>query len=211
VMNDAGFTSWAEFFGHVGSSGGPTPGLEGTEVDTLRIAYRSSAEIVKFARQALGPLAEDDQWPLVNRNGPPVELFRFTDPGAAVAFLADALKELLRDEPLASVALLTPGADVSALYFEGLHRAEVPRLRRIVTHEFSFAPGVEITEVPNAKGLEFDYVVLIDVSAARYPDSPSARRLLHVGATRAVHQLWLVTVDTPSPILADALDGAIKG
>ncbi|MEZ4241808.1 MAG: 3'-5' exonuclease [Myxococcota bacterium] len=197
VMKDAGFTSWADFFGNLG--------LEGTAVDTLKIAYRSSAEIVRFARLVLGELAEDEAWPQVTRSGPPVELFRFTDPGAAVAFLADALKELLRDEPLASVALLTPGADVSALYHDGLLRAEVPRLRRVLSHEFSFAPGVEIAEVSHAKGLEFDYVVLLEVSAARYPDAPSARRVLHVGATRAVHQLWLVTTETPSPVLAEAL------
>lgn len=193
VMHDAGFTSWAEFFGHLG--------LDGTAVDTLRVAYRSSAEIVSFARSVLGDLAEDDGAPLVTRSGPPVELFRFTDAGAAVAFLADALKQLVRDEPLASVALLTPSADVSALYAEGLARAEVPRVRRVYGYEFTFAPGIEITEVAGVKGLEFDYVVLIEASAAHYPDTAAARRLLHVGATRAVHQLWLVTSGTPSSLL----------
>ncbi|MEQ1502709.1 MAG: ATP-binding domain-containing protein [Myxococcota bacterium] len=197
VMKDAGFTSWAGFFAHLG--------LEGTEVDTLKIAYRSSEPIVTFAREVLGELAEDDEWPLVTRTGPAVELFRFTDPGAAVAFLGDALKELVRDEPLASVAVLSPSPELSALYADGLARAEVPRLRRVVAADFTFAPGVEVTEIANVKGLEFDYVVLVEVSAAHYPDVPAARRLLHVGATRAVHQLWLVTVGTPSPVLPDTI------
>ena len=55
------------------------------------------------------------------------------------------------------------------------------------------------------KGLEFDYVVLVEVSADHFPDSAAARRLLHVGATRAVHQLWLTSVGTPSPLVRDAL------
>ena len=55
------------------------------------------------------------------------------------------------------------------------------------------------------KGLEFDYVVVLEASAAEYPDMAGARRLLHVAATRAVHQLWLTSVGTPSPILDEAL------
>ncbi len=197
VMKDAGFTSWSEFFAHLG--------VEGIAVDTLRIAYRSSKPIVEFALAVLGDLAEDDEPPLVTRNGPGVELFRFTDHGAAVAFLADALNDLLDVEPLASVALLTPDPAISALYTEGLEKSDVPRLRRVVGSGFSFAPGVEITEVANVKGLEFDYVVLVEVSAHFWHDSPPARRLLHVGATRAVHQLWLTSVGTPSSILAGTL------
>ncbi|MBX2797518.1 MAG: ATP-binding domain-containing protein [Myxococcales bacterium] len=197
VMKDAGFTSWAEFFGHLG--------LEGTAVSTLRIAYRSSAEIVTFARRLLGELSEDDDPPLVTRSGPPVEMFRFTDHGACVAFLADALKDLIQAEPLASVALLTPSADVSRLYHAGLQRSEVPRVRRVTSQDFTFAPGIEITEVASVKGLEFDYIVIVEADAASYPDTPSARRLLHVGATRAVHQLWVTAVGTPSAILRQAM------
>ncbi len=62
--------------------------------------------------------------------------------------------------------------------------------------------AVRILTVHQAKGLEFDYVVLADVSAEHYPDIPEARRRLHVGATRAVHQLWLTSVGTPSPLLS---------
>jgi len=193
VMKDAGFTSWADFFGHLG--------LEGTAVNTLRISYRSSKQIVDFAMETLGELREDDTPPLVTRSGPGVELFRFTDHGACVAFLADALNELVRDEPLASVALLTSSPDVSGIYYAGLHRGEVPRLRRVTQQDFTFMPGIEITEVDQVKGLEFDYVILVEVSANKYPDTPSARRLLHVGATRAVHQLWLTSVGAPSPII----------
>jgi len=197
VMKDAGFTSWADFFGHLG--------LEGTAVNTLRVAYRSSKQVVDFALALLGELAEDDDPPMVTRDGPGVELFRFTDHGACVAFLADALKSLLRDESMASVALLTPDGNTSGIYYQGLDRSEVPRLRRVVNQDFSFAPGVEITEVAAVKGLEFDYVILVECSAAQYPDTPDARRVLHVGATRAVHQLWLTSVGSVSPVVREAM------
>ena len=55
------------------------------------------------------------------------------------------------------------------------------------------------------KGLEFDYVILVEASATHFPDTPNARRILHVGATRAVHQLWLTSVGTPSPIVREQI------
>ncbi len=187
-----GFGSWSEFLVQLG--------VPGAEVSTLRVSYRSTREIMRFARTVLGALAEDDP-PRVERSGPPVESFRFGDVGACVAFLADALRALARDEPLASVALLTPSRSQSDLYHRGLAGCELPQLRQVLQQDWSFAPGVEVTEIEQAVGLEFDYVVLVGVGAADFPDTASARRLLHVGATRAVHQLWLTSVGSPSPLL----------
>jgi DNA helicase-2/ATP-dependent DNA helicase PcrA len=195
VMEHSGFRSWSDFLGHLG--------VPGVAIETLRISYRSTRQIVAFALAVLGDLREDEDPPEAPRSGPPVELFRHTDHGACVTFLADALRELTRDEPLASVAILTPSSAVSAAYYEGLARGALSDLRRVEKQDFTFAPGVEISEIEQAKGLEFDYVILVDVCARSYPDTPAARRLLHVGATRAVHQLWLTSVGTPSPLVSE--------
>jgi DNA helicase-2/ATP-dependent DNA helicase PcrA len=120
-----------------------------------------------------------------------------------VAFLADALLELAREEPLASVAILAPSPAASDLYWEGLAATELSGVSRVANQDFTFAPGIEVTEVEQVKGLEFDYVILVDVTHENYPDAPGPRRRLHVGATRAVHQLWLTCVGTPSPLLRD--------
>ena len=141
--------------------------------------------------------------PAAARSGPPVEVFRFDDYGSCAAFLVDALRELSLAEPLASVALLTPSSESSARYYEALHRGGLEQLRRVIDQDFSFTQGVEVTEIEQVKGLEFDYVVLVDVNATQYPDVPRARRRLHVGATRAIHQLWLTSVGTPSPLLGE--------
>ncbi len=198
VMEQSGFTSWSEFFGHLGVSG--------TEVETLRISYRSSREIADFARSVLGDLCEEGEPPVTTRTGPPVEFFRFTDRGACVAFLTEAFRQLAEEEPLASVAVLTPSPEFSQLYYDGLATGDVPRLRRVANQNFTFAPGIEITEIEQVKGLEFDYVVVVDASEEHFPDSPPSRRLLYVAATRAVHQLWLTCVGTPSSLL-DGISG----
>ncbi len=193
VIEHSGFTSWSDFLKGLG--------LPGTAVETLRVSYRSTRQIMDFALTLLGNLVEDDEPPVATRSGPPIELFRFTDRGGCVAFLTDALQKLSIQEPMASVAILTPSPEASALYFEGLSKSELLPVRRVENHDFSFSPGVEVTEIEQVKGLEFDYVILVDVTDINYPDVANSRRLLHVGATRAVHQLWLTTVGTPSSLL----------
>ena len=131
----------------------------------------------------------------------------FTERGGCVAFLADALRELADAEPLASVAILTPSPEASDVYFAGLQRSDLPRLRRVARQDFTFAAGIEVTEIEQTKGLEFDYVVLMDVDAASFPDTPANRRLLHVGATRAIHQLWVTCAGKPSPLVARLASG----
>ncbi len=195
VMAESGFTSWSDFFRHLG--------IEGTEIDTLQVSYRSSDEIARFAVAVLGDLREDEAL-ITTRSGPPVELFPYTDHGAGIASLADALIDLAGAEPLAAVAVLTPSRALSDLYVEGLERCDVPRLHQVTQQDFRFAPGIEVTEIEQVKGLEFDYVVLVGVDAEHFPDNSKARRVLHVGATRAVHQLWITHVGPPSPLISEA-------
>ena len=194
LMEHSGFTSWTGFFRELG--------LDGAEIETLRVSYRSSEQIMHFATSLLGALREDEEI-VTTRSGPPVELYRLTDRGACVAFLSDVLRDLMAAEPNASVAVLTPNPTASDLYYDGLERAELPRLRRIRDGEFPFKAGIEVTEVAQVKGLEFDYVIVLDVDSTNYPDTPAARRVLHVAATRAVHQLWMMSVGTPSPLVEE--------
>jgi DNA helicase-2/ATP-dependent DNA helicase PcrA len=175
-------------------------GLERTAISPLKVGYRSTAEIMRFATQVLGPLHTDRPW-VPTREGVPVELLRFAHPGQAVAVLAESLRLLIRSEPEANVALVARHPAQADLYYEGLAKSEIPRLTRVSEQNFSFQPGIEVTDITQVKGLEYDYVVLLDVDQATYPDDPQSRYLLHIGATRAAHQLWLVACRTPSPLL----------
>jgi len=192
---DNGFGDWRGVLAHLG--------LAHVAVEPLRIAYRSTREIMTVARAAMGPLA-DPEAPEAPRSGAPVEAFRFPGVGAAVAFLAEALRELAAREPRATVALLARHPEQADRYHEGLRRAEVPALRRVRAQEFAFRPGVEVTDVRQVKGLEFDYVVMLDANDTSYGRDDESRHLFHIGVTRAAYQLWLAVTGTPSPLLADA-------
>ncbi|HEV3030120.1 MAG TPA: ATP-binding domain-containing protein [Polyangia bacterium] len=193
---DNGFGDWRGVLGHVA--------LSHVAIEPLRIAYRSTREILALAREAMGPLA-DELPPEAPRSGAPVEAFRFPAAGAAVAFLGEALRDLHAREPRATVALLARHPEQADRYFEGLRRAEVPALRRVRAQEFSFRPGVEVTDVRQVKGLEFDYVVMLDANASSYGRDDESRHLFHIGVTRAAHQLWLVATGTPSPLFPKEL------
>jgi ATP-dependent DNA helicase UvrD/PcrA len=193
---DNGFGDWRAVLGHLG--------LAHVEIEPLRIAYRSTREIMAVARVAMGPLADPDP-PEAPCSGAPVEAFHFPAVGAAVAFLAEALRDLAAREPRATVALVARHPEQADRYYDGLRRSEVPSLRRVRAQEFAFRPGVEVTDVRQVKGLEFDYVVMLDANAATYGRDDESRHLFHIGVTRAAWQLWIVVTGAVSPIVSEAL------
>jgi DNA helicase-2/ATP-dependent DNA helicase PcrA len=193
---DNGFTSWSEVLGQLG--------LSHVEIEPLKLSYRSTYEIIEFAHQVLGPIAPEEMGK-ATRGGAPVELFRFAHSGDAVGFLAESLRDLARAEPRASIAVLSRYPEQADLYYHGLVNAEVPNVRRVKDQDFPFKPGVDVTDVKQIKGLEFDYVIVLEVNTATFPDSEEARHLLHIAATRAAHQLWLTCTATPSTLIPPLL------
>jgi DNA helicase IV len=164
----------------------------------LAVTYRCPEPIADFAQAVLGRFAPAEP-ARAGRKGAPVARFDFPAEAHAHLFLSEALRDLVEREPRASVAVIAHSPDVA----RGFHRllADLPEVRLVLDGEFSFRPGVDVTEVGQVKGLEFDYVVVPDASAGAYPDSEESRRRLHVAVTRASHQLWITTVGRPSPLV----------
>ncbi|HVU49441.1 MAG TPA: 3'-5' exonuclease [Polyangia bacterium] len=196
IAPEHGFSNWAELLDDLG--------IAHERVEPLRVSYRSTREIVEAAEHVLGPL-QGDVRPVAPRAGAPVEAFGFGSAGECAEFLSHALKELVRAEPEASVALLARHPEQAMLYYDALARAEVPALRLVADQDFSFTAGIDVTDVRQTKGLEFDIVILLDVNESSYGKSDDARRLLHVAMTRAAHQLWVTYTATPSPLLPDGV------
>jgi DNA helicase-2/ATP-dependent DNA helicase PcrA len=193
---DNGFRSWSEVLGQLD--------LSHVEVEPLKLSYRSTYEIIEYAHQVLGPLAPEEMGK-ATRGGAPVELFRFSHSGDAVGFLAESLRDLARAESRASIAVIARYPEQADLYYRGLVNAEVPNVRRVSDQDFAFKPGIDVTDVRQVKGLEFDYVILVETNAATYPTSDEARHLMHIAATRAAHQLWLSCTGEPSKLIPELL------
>ena len=203
MIFDNGFTDWPHLLADAG--------LPHVAIQPLQITYRSTRQVMELSRSVLGPLHDpDDQ--LIARDGAPVGFYPFTDMGESVAFLAEALRGLMQREPTASVALVTRYPQQADVYYQSLRVAEVPRLRRVARQDFSFMPGIDVTDVRHVKGLEFDYVIVLDPTVQNYPEVVASRHLLHIAVTRAAHQLWLVCSGPPSKLLpAELVETAVVG
>ena len=196
LIQHSGFDDWDAIFRHLG--------VEGQRMSVLRVNYRSTHEIMEFSLAVLGELATTKDF-VATRHGPAVELFGFSGQGELTYRLANHVRELMQTEPNASIAVICIDSKEASRYYELLCKVDIPKLRLIRDQEFSFTAGIDLTDVKQVKGLEFDYVVLLDVDTANYPDLPYSRYLLHIGATRAAHQLWIMNHRVHAPILPKSL------
>ncbi|MFH2129306.1 MAG: UvrD-helicase domain-containing protein [bacterium] len=196
MVEQSGFMDWERMFESLG--------LKGEKVSTLTVSYRSTYEIMEFSLELLGNLASTREFKAM-RQGPPVELFHFSSQGELVYFLGKSLKDLLIIEPIASIALICLNPEDAIQYYQMLDKMDLNNLRLISDQDFSFTPGIDVTDIKQVKGLEFDYVVMLDVDKEHYPDNNYSRYLLHIGSTRAAHQLWLMNCGDPSPVLPVSL------
>ncbi len=193
---DNGFSDWRHVLQELK--------LDHIEIEPLKLSYRSTHEILEFATDILGPLRNEVSGE-ATRYGAPVELFQFGGSGEAVGFLSEALRSLVSSEPLSSIAVISRYPEQADVYYKGLRHGEVPNLRRIAEQDFPFRPGVDVTDVRQVKGLEFDYVVIVECNSAAFPVDDESRHLLHIAATRAAHQLWVFSTGSPSLLLPEAL------
>ena len=196
VDTTAAFSSWDLTLSHLG--------LDHTDTVRLTTSYRCTREIVSFAWDVLGPVATAPM-PPTTRPGVPVTTRGFSGDGQRGLWLLEAVSEVVDREPKARVAVIARGREMAESIAKVL--SSVVDARLVLDGRFSLRAGVDVTEVSQVKGLEFDYVIVPDASVERYDDSPSSRRELFVAATRAIHQLVVCWVGSPSPIVPPQSEG----
>jgi DNA helicase II / ATP-dependent DNA helicase PcrA len=186
------FTGWDAVLGYLG--------VERSSPIELRTSYRCPGPIASFGHHVLGHLAPADP-PQAAREGADVVQAHFPNEGLAAIFLTEALADLMQREPHAGVAVVARTPDSA----RRVHGALTQSLRAtlVLEGEFEFGPGIHVSDVSQVKGLEFDYVVLPDVSSNHYPDQDESRRALHVASTRAVYQLCVLSSGKRSGLLPE--------
>jgi DNA helicase-2/ATP-dependent DNA helicase PcrA len=176
ILADAQFEGFEQLLQRL--AGGLT-----VRLDALNVGHRSSREIMALALQAIDKI--EDPRLIASRDGAPVE---WIEEGDAVAQVAAALSAYRAERPRAFVAVLARGKGAADDWARRLHEFGLPDVRRVSRADFSFTPGVVVSNVHQVKGLEFDGVVLIEPKDFGLND----RQLLHVALTRAADRLWVV-------------------
>lgn len=139
---------------------------------------------MQLALQALGQGNAADPAVVAARDGAPVTWLEGPDLENQVF---QALNDYRKLHPTALIAVLAKGKTVADQWARRLTAGGVQGVRRVSRADFSFQPGVVVSNVHQVKGLEFDGVLLVEPSEFGEND----RHLLHVAITRAAEQLWV--------------------
>jgi superfamily I DNA/RNA helicase len=186
----------------------------------LRRNYRTARPIAAAAAEIVAGLAGTDgeasEQEFVHA-GPRPALFAASGPTEQWRHIAHWITDAARRLrlPAGAAAVLVPSSDVGNPLAEALRDHGLPA-KFMNSQAFDLdEPGVKVTTLHAAKGLEFPIVVVAHVEAGRLPRPTAAtdpeeiaafeasqRRLFYVGCTRAMRRL-LVTYDRalPSPFV----------
>ncbi|MDF2670407.1 MAG: helicase UvrD [Paenibacillus sp.] len=175
-----------------------------TAFHQLERSYRSTMEIIRFANAVLARS--------VPAAVPAIPVFRSGDkvkllPAAAakrVAAVAAAIAKS-RAGGASTVAVIGRTERECALLHRELGRAGI-EATLIDASQRRYAGGVSVLPVYLAKGLEFDAVILTDVDETRYGANAQDGKLLYVGCTRALHELWIHYEGQVSPLVETSDD-----
>jgi DNA helicase IV len=173
-------SSWVDALRHLGDPAG-------AQLTELELGYRVPAPVMEYANQLL-PEAAPDVRPSrsVRESGREPVIVAVADPTALAAEVAAVVAE--RATAWRTVGVVVP-EELDAAVRAALH---VP----VPDH-------VLVVNPPEAKGLEFDAVVVVE-PALFAAGGPSGLRLLYVALTRAVQELTVIHATPLPPVLADA-------
>jgi superfamily I DNA/RNA helicase len=168
------------------------------ETAVLEMNHRCPPEVTELARGLRAPAG------VARARGRALGFERFASPahavlGHAVLGLIDAVRVLETEDPQASIAVIARTPEAARSLSRSLHHGLSFKLA--LDGRFDFKPGLVLTSVSEVKGLEFDHVLVFDVTAESYPDTLESRRALYVAVTRATHQLALLAAGRGSPLI----------
>lgn len=173
---------------------------------TLTVSHRSTLPIMKLADHI-------QQRKLVSkgRRGRVPIWFKAHSEQKALRALINWLRRALELYPHAISAVLTRDAKEAKLAYSMLKPSFGPSVRLGDNHNFSFEEGLIVTDLKQAKGLEFTNVLIWNPSKQSYPDDEYHRNALYVGVTRAEENLAIVTWQRPSVILPHIHSKLVRG
>ncbi|PES73388.1 DNA helicase UvrD [Bacillus cereus] len=163
----------------------------------LTRSYRSTKEIIEFANEII----KNAEIPVglatpVFRSGEDVKVIRAGDQ------FTEVLKTVqhLQNEDVKTIAVIGRTDDECRDIYEKLTNAGLT-VNFIEADQSKYEGGISVVPVYLAKGLEFDAVLLIDVDEEHYKNTKHDAKLLYVGCTRSLHDLWIFYSGEVSPLI----------
>ena len=116
--------------------------------------------------------------------------------------LVDWSRGLLREHPSNLIALICRYPKQAMELKEEIEVYLPGEVRLGHRDQFSFEPGILVTNIHQVKGLEFDSVALVEPDEENYPTKrEESRNMIYVGITRTQEDLLLATIRPFSSVL----------
>ena len=170
---------------------------ENTQILTLNKSYRSTIEIAKFYNSLYG----NEHYDVVSRSGESIDFINIQK-----SEIIRKLQELI-DKMVAknynSIVIITKTNDDARNLYESLSKKN--KIELVDDNLDNYNGGLCIMSAYNSKGLEFDSVIVYDVSD-NY-SSEIDKNLLYIATTRALHKLSIVSVGQESKFIKESKRG----
>ncbi|MFP4065821.1 MAG: HelD family protein, partial [Bacteroidales bacterium] len=158
-----------------------------TEADTVKLlrSYRSTYEITQFAQQ-ISPAEEIIP---IKRKGHKPEVKNLKTTAAELAQIREWIADFRIAEEHQSMGIVCK----TARQAEALHKKlseQGEQLSLITTDSSTFARGVVVSNAHTVKGLEFDRVIVPQVTNTNYKTQMD-KGMLYIACTRAMHRLYV--------------------
>lgn len=167
---------------------------EGSTLMRLEKSYRSTWEIIHFAKQ----IVKQADFQEVERHGPAPELLEFSTEEEELVEICRQV-EAFHQGKYNAMGIVTRTNSAAKELYEKL-KARGAGVELITPESSAFHNGATVLSIQMSKGLEFDQVLLPQVDGETY-HTDFDRNLLYVACTRAMHRLSLTCVGKATPLL----------
>ena len=156
---------------------------EGAELVELNKSYRSTYEIITFAKRIQSVASIE----AVERRGDAPDLIYCRNEQEELAQIKKKI-DLFQDSENVTLGIILKTNSAAKALYDVLSR--IYEVHLISPESDTFVNGISITSVQMSKGLEFDAVIIPAINTETY-SSEYDRSLLYIACTRAMHQLSL--------------------
>ncbi|SVB85507.1 uncharacterized protein METZ01_LOCUS238361, partial [marine metagenome] len=168
------------------------------ELIQLEVSFRCTVPIMNLARQIEGRKDSVS----FGRPGNAITWHKATDQNDILETLVNWTNDLLNKDPYKLIALICRYPRQAMELKEELEKMILHEVRVGYRDQFTFEPGVIVSNIHQVKGLEFDAVALVEPSEQFYPNNNSeSRNMLYVGVTRAEDDLLMIGSSPFSKVL----------
>lgn len=163
---------------------------EGISLTTIRVAYRATNQLTKFSNAILKRISSKIRLAIpYNRQGEKPKFIRSKSYKGMMLSIKDDVETLLESPENMTIAILTKTTIEARRIQKWLQKNNIQS--SMLDRKYSIDTRIVVGSIINAKGLEFDAVIIPNARENNYPDNKLFDRLLYIAVTRSAKILHI--------------------